>query len=92
MSCITEKLRIAHLERVETFREELKVVARETKKKDSVEWIAQRISFMEMAWRDQAVEELHARSRIGRFCHAFYIDLDDRNVVDMVSEWGSILL
>ena len=86
MQCVTEKLHRAHVAKLTSFREELQLIARETKKVDSVDWIAQRLAFMEVAWRDQAIEELDARARIGRFCHAFYVEPEYQAIVDMMRE------
>ena len=84
MTCITKHLQQKHAERVASFRAELEVVAKTTGKRNPHEWMAQKLEFMEVAWKDLEVTEMETLSKIGRFCHAIYVDEDYQELANLV--------
>lgn len=81
MACVTEELRNEHAEKVRSFRDELKSVAKQMKKTNPDEWISQKLQIMHIAWRDLEIEKLEAKAVEGRSCHAIYVDEDYQSLI-----------
>lgn len=82
MVCITKEVAAALASKSWSFREELQIVARETGRQQPGMWIKNKITILQMAWRDQAVQEIEMRRREGRVARAFYIDPEIEELVE----------
>lgn len=73
MACITEEVATTLANKAASFREELQMVARETGRADPTTWIKNKITIVQMAWRDQSIEEIEVNMAKGRMANPFYI-------------------
>ena len=85
-ACITKNLQQKHAEKIVSFRSELEQVSKGTKKPYAHEWIRSKLEIIEIAWRDQEVDDMMKQSSLGRFCHAIYVDTDYQELANKAME------
>ncbi|EME41046.1 hypothetical protein DOTSEDRAFT_37756 [Dothistroma septosporum NZE10] len=82
MQCITNHVQEMQYGRLAMFTAELADRANEMGK--SSDWVHDKIGFMEMAWRDEDLEEIRSLLEIGkgRFCQSLWIEPEIQDLVD----------
>lgn len=60
----------------------MEVVARETRRDHPAEWVREKIAIVEVAWLNQALEEMTAKLQEERMAQPFYLDPGYQELVD----------
>lgn len=84
MACIVEQIKKEHAEKVLSFCAALEAVAGTIGKADAANWMKEKVTIMEIAWRDLELDQMREKAATGRSCHAFYVGEDYQDMVNEV--------